>query len=162
MNTQAAGDYPQITSSSYGSSTTEYWPGHTTIDMQSADDLIRKTEQALFSQRPLRRHQQHIKEPTAETIDMSTRRIVKVFIADPHIDVPMDKALLHKGEEKWTDATNEELYFEIPIKDLLTAHNAERVKWLDKEATRKAGKDIFLEPVRIRDLKMVVVEIAKF
>ncbi len=93
---------------------------------------------------------------------MSSRRIVQVFIADPDINVPLDDALLHKSEPKFTDATDQELYFEVPIVELLKAHNEKRKAWLDKDATRKAGKDVFLEPAKIRDLKMVVVNVAQF
>lgn len=95
---------------------------------------------------------------------MSTpsRRIVKVYIADPHPDVPMDAALIYEGEEKFTDATDQELFFEIGLKDKLEQHNKERVKWQDKEASKRAGKDIFLEPVKIRELRMVVVTVAQF
>jgi len=93
---------------------------------------------------------------------MSTRRIVQVFIADPDINVPLESALLFKSEPKFTDATDQELYFEVPITDLLKAHNEKRKTWLDKDASRKAGKDIALEPAKIRDLKMVVVNIAQF
>lgn len=94
---------------------------------------------------------------------MSTpRRLVKVIIADTDPNVPLEQCLLYSGTETFTDATDQELFFEIPIKDILDKHNAKRVQFLDKEATKKSGKDVKLEPVRIRHLKMVVVEIAKF
>lgn len=92
----------------------------------------------------------------------ATRRIVQVFIADPNENVPLDQSVLYKVDQKLTDATDAELYFEIPIKELLDKHNANRVKILDKDATRKAGKDVFLDVVKIRDLKMVVVNVAQF
>ena len=92
----------------------------------------------------------------------SIRRIVKVFIADPNENVPLGNCVLFAGEEKFTDATDTELFFEVPITDLLVAHNLARVKWADKEATKRSGKDVFLDPVKIRDLKMVVVTIAQF
>ena len=92
----------------------------------------------------------------------SNRRIVQVFIADPNENVPLDQAVLYKGEQKLTDCTDAELFFELNIGPLLAEHNAKRVKWPDKELTHKVGKDIFLEPVKIRELAMRVVEIAKF
>lgn len=106
-----------------------------------------------------------IKEKGKENVIMSekiNRRIVQVFIADPHLDVPLDKALLYKGEQKLTDATDQELFFDIGINSILKLHNEERVKWFDRRATRTAGKDIMLEEVRIRDLVMIVTEVAKF
>lgn len=104
---------------------------------------------------------QHPSE-TTPSMPNQNRRIVQVFIADPNENVPLDKALLYRGEQKLTDATDAELFFEVPIQELLAKHNAERVKMLDKEASRKAGKDLFLEPVKIRELKMTVVTIASF
>lgn len=94
--------------------------------------------------------------------DKIQRRLVQVFIADPHPDVPLESAMLHRGEMQFTDASDQELYFGIPIMNLLTKHNDARKTWLDKEATKRAGKDIFLEPAKIRELRMVVVTIASF
>lgn len=93
---------------------------------------------------------------------MSAARIVKVFIADPNNNIPLDKRVLYTGDEKLTDLTDQELFFEMPIAELLGKHNAERVKTVDKEQSAKFGRDIFLEPAKIRDLKMVVVTVATF
>jgi hypothetical protein len=90
------------------------------------------------------------------------RRIVQVFIADTDENLPLNKSVLYQGAQKLTDMNDQELYFEIPIVDLLAKHNESRVKTLDKSATRKHGKDIFLEEAKIRDLKMVVVNVATF
>lgn len=90
------------------------------------------------------------------------RRIVQVFIADPNENVPLDKSVLYTGDQKLTDLTDTELYFEVPIAQLLADHNKARVTFLDKDATKRAGKDVFLDPVKIRDLKMVVVTVAQF
>lgn len=93
----------------------------------------------------------------------STARIVKVFIADPNENLPLDKRVLYSGEERLTDLTDQELFFEVPIKELLDKHNSDtRTKTADKKASEKAGRDVFLEPIRIRDLKMVVVTVAQF
>lgn len=90
------------------------------------------------------------------------RRIVQVFICDPNENVPLEKSLIHKGDQQLTDATDQELYFEIDLKNILTTHNLERTTWIDKEASKKSGKDIFLEPIKIRDLKMIVTTLAEF
>lgn len=90
---------------------------------------------------------------------MSTTRLVQVFIADPSENVPLDKRLLHRGEQKLTDLTDQELFFEIDIKSILDAHNAARVKMVDKTVKERTEH---LEPARIRDLKMTVVTIAQF
>lgn len=91
-----------------------------------------------------------------------TARIVKVYIADPNTNLPLEKRVLYTGEEKLTDLTDQELFFEVPIKELLDKHNELRAKTVDKKASEKFGRDVFLEPVRIRDLKMVVTTVAQF
>lgn len=93
---------------------------------------------------------------------MSTARIVKVFIADPNENLPLDKRVLYTGDEKLTDLTDQELFFDVPISTILAAHNLIRAATVDKKAAEKFGRDIMLEPARIRDLRMVVVTIAQF
>ena len=94
--------------------------------------------------------------------DEDMKRVVKVYVADPHKDVPLKDSLLYSGEEKMTDLTDQELFYEINIKEILDKHNEARVKMLDKDASKKAGKDIFLEPAKIRELVMTVVDVAVF
>lgn len=85
-----------------------------------------------------------------------------MFIVDPSEQVPLDKAVLYQGDEQLTDLTDEELFMEIGIKPMLDKHNDVRTETIDKKATAKAGRDVFLEPIRIRDLKMVVSTLAAF
>jgi len=101
-------------------------------------------------------------QPVAEGEVEDMRRIVQVFIADTTEDIPLEFGLLYQGEPKFTDLTDEELFFEIGMKGLLDKHNIVREETIDKKATRKSGRDVYLEPARIRDLKMVVVDIAVF
>lgn len=89
----------------------------------------------------------------------TTRRLVQVFIADPNENVPLEQSLLYRGEQKLTDATDQELYFEIDIKDILAKHNEARCKVVDKKVKERTE---YLEPARVRDLKMVVTTIATF
>lgn len=88
---------------------------------------------------------------------MSTRRIVQVFVADPNDNLSLDDCLLFKGEEKLTDATDQELFFELDIKNMLEIHNAKRIKIVDKKVKDRTE---YLEPAKVRDLKMVVVTVA--
>lgn len=97
-----------------------------------------------------------------ETMAQEKRRIIKVFVVDTDNALPLDKAMLYEGEQKFTDLTDQELFFEINIQPLLQKHNDVRAKVLDKKASEKSGKDIYLEPIRIRDLKMVVATMAEF
>lgn len=156
----ATGDMPQITSSLYGSSTNLLTLGESAVDFDWGGI------QAAAAEDPVLRR---IRQKTITTTDTdtmpnqsTTRRLIQVFIADPDPNVPLDRALLYKGELKFTDSTDQELYFEVPIVDLLAKHNAERLKWPDKEASKRAGKDVMLEPARVRDLRMVVVTVASF
>jgi hypothetical protein len=102
-----------------------------------------------------------IKDPLqfqqAKGLPMSIRRVVQVFVADPNDNIPLDDCLLFKGEEKLTDATDQELFFELDIKDLLEKHNEKRVKVIDKKVKDRTE---YLEPAKVRDLKMVVVTVA--
>ena len=88
-----------------------------------------------------------------------TRRLVQLFISDPNENVPLEDSLLYSGEQKLTDATDQELFFEIDIKSILEKHNAKRVKMVDKKVKERTE---YLEAAKIRDLKMVVVNVAQF
>jgi hypothetical protein len=94
--------------------------------------------------------------------EMSNARIVKVFIADPNDNLPLEKRVLYKGDEMLTDLTDQELFYEVPIAELLAKHNEYRKTVVDKKQAEKFGRDIFMEAARIRDLRMVVVDVAKF
>src|SRR6266853_3295775 len=99
---------------------------------------------------------QSIKEAAVKVIPMTQRRLVQVFIADPDENVPLDKSLIYSGEQKLTDATNEELFHEIEISRILKEHNTYRITLTNKKVKERVEQ---LEPARIRDLKMVVVEV---
>ena len=94
--------------------------------------------------------------------DMGTRRLVKVIIVDPNENVPLEDAVLYMGNEQLTDLTDEEIFYDLSIKEMITKHNETRTSILDKEASKSRDKDVFLEKIRIRDLKMVVLTIAQF
>lgn len=87
------------------------------------------------------------------------RRLVKVLIADPDPMVPLNDCLLYQGAEQLTESDDQELFFEIKIMDLLAKHNAKRTKIANKNIKDRTE---YLEPARIRDLKMTVVTIAQF
>jgi len=118
---------------------------------------------AVAQQQVLRGQLEQVRQPQLkrpkETPVMTSRRIVQVFVADTDENVPLDKCVIYSGEQKLTDLTDQELFFEIDIKSLLNAHNAERVKLVDKRVKERTEH---LEPARIRDLKMTVVTVATF
>ncbi len=104
--------------------------------------------------------------PKQEVVDMSKSngssklRVVRVFLVDPDERVPVEKRVLHKTEEITTDATDQELFFDIPVSELLKAHNKyrETIEWEDSEGEAKTG----LKEVRVRDLTMSVTTLAQF
>lgn len=108
-------------------------------------------------------------EPSAiltTTKNMSTqkaKRLVQIYVVDPHPDVPLDKSVLYSQPTPiLTDATDQELFFQIDMKQILHDHNGVRVKTVDKEASKSFNKEVYLEPVRIRDLVMNILTIAQF
>ena len=94
--------------------------------------------------------------------NMNVTRIVRVIVADPNGNVPLANRVLHDSGEITTDLDDRELFFEVNIKDKLDKHNEIRAKTLDKGYSKEKGKDMFLEPIRIRDLKMTVITVASF
>lgn len=165
---QSTGDMPSITSSMYGSSTTAWEQGSGStggIICASITPVWGGGKLLARAKKLANLEEESLADYLTDTNPMpndTNRRIVQVFIADPNPNVPLDRALLYSGAIKFTDSTDQELYFELPIADLLAKHNLERVKWADKEASKRAGKDVLLEPARVRDLRMVVVNVASF
>lgn len=157
-------EMPEITKTAYSSSSSSLDPSASTDETQMMRFRRFQMEQSQHEQ-PTHAFLA-IKEedclPVAEGEVEDMRRIVQVFIADTTEDIPLEFGLLYQGEPKFTDLTDEELFFEIGMKELLDKHNIIREETKDKKATKKSGRDVYLEPARIRDLKMVVVDIALF
>lgn len=128
------------------------------------NDLQRRLKQALQpeQQRPWDAAQPQRYHPQPKEKPMPSARIVRVFIADTNENIPLEKRIIYKSEEKLTDLTDQELFFEANPAALLADHNALRTTVIDKALTAARGKEVFLEPARIRDLKMVVVDVAAF
>lgn len=99
-------------------------------------------------------------QPKESAVAYAKRRLVRVLVVDPSDSVPVDKCLLHAGQEQFTDATDQELFFDIDIRSILDTHNAYRITLDDKSSKAETPKK--LEAARIRDLKMVVVTLAEF
>jgi hypothetical protein len=70
-------------------------------------------------------------------IPVSAARIVKVFIADPNDNLPLDKRVLYSGDEKLTDMTDQELFYEVPIAEIMAKHNEVRKGNGGQEAGRE-------------------------
>jgi hypothetical protein len=153
-------ELPSITASSYGSK------------LLAADALMLGHAQGMGMARRMdvdpigailgRQNPAAVAALPQEKPTVSNARIVKVFIADSNENLPLDKRVLHTGEEQLTDLTDQELFYEVPIAEILAKHNEVRKTTVDKKQAEKFGRDIYLEPARIRDLKMVVVTVAQF
>lgn len=110
---------------------------------------------------------QHVEKELIQAADadfedediMSDKRMVRVLIVDPDEDVPVEKSVLHDGKEQLTDLTDQELFFEVDLKEALTKHNEYRQTIVDKTVKDRTEH---LEAIRIRDLKMLVVTLAEF
>lgn len=100
-------------------------------------------------------------KPKGQSKPMSDLRIVRVYIADTNKYIPVDKRIIYSGAEQITNLDDQELFFEIDVKKLLDKHNEFRGTIRNKAESTK-DTIVYLEPARIRDLKMIVVDIAKF
>lgn len=112
-------------------------------------------------------HDMGIPDPVEELLEELERqqmatRLIRVFVLDPNENIKLEDRMIFSGKERLTDLTDQELFFELPMGDILTKHNELRAKTMDKDRSSKMGKEIYLEPVRIRDLKMTVLNIAAF
>lgn len=161
------GDTPQMSSTYYTSTTspigniiggTQGIPTASAA-LGNASDFwvnIGREEKAFDARRNL---QDVMKQVTKDLEINMARRIVQVFIADTDENVPLEKSVIYTGEQKLTDSTDQELFFEIDIKGILERHNAYRVTLVNKKVKERVEN---LEPVKIRELKMVVVNVAEF
>ena len=158
-------DVPHIASSAYA--TTAYTPvgvglvaDSTTIACPAGQwfDAPRSADLVL-GRYVNNQHTQHIKPVVADMPEKNISRFVRVIIVDPNENLSLEDRLVYKGEEKFTDLNDQELFFELEIKALLASHNERRVKTVDKTVKERTE---YLEAVKIRDLKMVVVNIATF
>lgn len=127
------------------------------LGIQNDWQADRRIFQAAANQAPL--HPLSAIKQENTPVANSGRRLIQVFIADPDENVPLDDCLLFKGEPKLTDLTDQELFFEVDIKSILDKHNEKRVKLVNKKVKERVEN---LEPAKIRDLKMVVVNVAQF
>ena len=150
------GDLPQFSASTYSSSlvdTTNTGLGTAKVLQQmalsdAADTATIRARRILFDK--------SAPVPQEQAVPL---RLVQVFIADTNENLPLDNRMVYRGNQHLTDLTDQELFYEIDIATLLKNHNAVRTKTIDK---RVKDRTEYLEPARVRDLKMNVVTIASF
>lgn len=147
-------EMPTISGTSYASNTIDYQCGN--VDL--GEGVWKQIERADQRRHQLQQIELGNKIPKIE-MATSNRRLIQVFICDPDENVPLKDSLLYSGEQQLTDLTDQELFFEIPIKDLLATHNEKRITFIDKKVKERTQH---LEPARVRDLRMVVTTVAQF
>lgn len=148
------GEMPTITASSYASSAVDLTTPFIGGFVQPAARRLGLEE--------VMAQAMGVQQQPQEKLHVSSTRFVRVIIVDPNENLPLEKRILHKSDEFLTDLTDQELFFEVDIAGRLRAHNETRAATVDKKASERSGKDVHLEPARIRDLKMVVVNVASF
>ena len=128
--------------------------GNTVVreDAELEDRRLSPQDKVPFKLKQILQARPENKEPQK----MVSLRLVKVLIVDPDERLPLESRLLHESETKLTDLTDQELFFELDMKELLSEHNATRASTVDKKASEKTGNSVKLDPIRIRDLRMVV------
>jgi hypothetical protein len=156
-------ELPTFASSSYASNsmTAKDWQRHLNGPGDVPFGDVQQAQQAFgqikVHRKPVDAKAEYVEKYIGE--QKMTRRMVQVFIVDMNDNVPLDKCLLYKGDPVLTDLTDQELFFEIDIRGILEKYNIERVKFNDKTVK---DRNVYLEPAKVRDLRMTVVNIASF
>lgn len=156
-----SGDMPDMRAYNYSAKPLS-WGGNQEIKTVAIDDAVRRLQQDFYTNTVASNQLQIPNAIPKEKPLPSAKRLVEVYIVDPDENVPVEKSVLHESKRLLTDLTDQELFFEINVKQLLDTHNEMRQSTQDKQASIDKGTAVFLEPVKIRDLKMLVVTIASF
>jgi hypothetical protein len=88
-------------------------------------------------------------QPMNQKKEVPGRRLVQIIIVDPTPECPMEDTVLHLGQMQVTDRTDEELYLELGIKEMLDRHNEKR-------------GEHDLKPIRIHHLLRHVLTVLRF
>ncbi len=126
----------------------------TRATQQQFEDDMRRAELLERDRIERQRLQKDVKEA------LMGKRVVQVFIVDPSDQVPLADSLIYADPAPHlTDLNDQELFFDIDIKGILATHNAKRITLVNKTVKDRVEN---LEPIRVKDLKMTVVNVASF
>lgn len=117
--------------------------GHSPMMLTAADVMPRST----FSIQPTGKFAMAIR----------ALRVVQQYLTDRNDNIPLEKRVLYKGNEFLTDLSDDELRYNVPVMDLLRAHNEYRVTVRDKAYK---DKEVFLEEARPGELCLTTVTLA--
>lgn len=87
----------------------------------------------------------------------ATRRLVEIIAVDRDVNVPFDKAVIFQGERRITDLSDHELMFEAKLDEALATYNQYRVTVRDEDRSATARSDVYLKPLRLKDLRAIVI-----
>jgi hypothetical protein len=159
-------EMPEVVASSYVTTTTSLEPGTGFVAQDAGSGMRRvhlqefKTGGDVFEGiNKVLHHAVDDDFNNEEDEVMSDKRLVRVLVVDPDEQVPVEQSVLHDGKEQLTDLTDQELFFEVEIQAALKKHNEKRAAIINKTVKDRTE---YLEPARIRDLKMLVVTLAEF
>ena len=101
-----------------------------------------------------------------EKDNMAALRLMRVIVADTDealddVTEPEDRVVFDSGEF-WFDGSDEEVMLKFGVTDLIKEYNVKRTQIVDKKVLREHGTEVKLEKVRLDDLEIMKVEIAKF
>lgn len=108
---------------------------------------------------PFQAFQSQTQEQDQTMANVNKKRLVRVVLVDPNDNIPINRQVLYKGDETYTDQTDEELRYELNLKEILAKHNEYRVTVIDKTVKERTQH---LEPARLRDLVFNVIIAAIF
>lgn len=95
---------------------------------------------------------------------MSNLRTLNLTLVDNHPDLKAAEKIvfqqLNYVSEHTDDQTIQQVLMTGDVESALAKHNDKRAKVVDKAILRNTGRDVFLEPVEIWDLKWQVVRVA--
>lgn len=102
------------------------------------------------------------KKSTGEK-DMATlnnRRTVVVELIDPDKGLPVEDSLVLRTKSLVTEDTDEvtirEVLMKFPVAQQLAKHNEKRATIVNEEILNRTGNEVFLRPVKLKDLQWVV------
>lgn len=90
------------------------------------------------------------------------KRLVQVVVVDPDKRVEDQFSVVHMGEPHVTSLADEDLLLEVDLKAALAEHNMVRKKIEDEDRSDKRNKAVYLKVVKVSDLEVKVITIAKF
>lgn len=90
-----------------------------------------------------------------------TMSLLRIYVIDVDPRVPLKDRILHQTDDFWSEDKNEDLYYDLNLKEKLEAHNKLRasIKWEDKDCNGKIVMVDGLPPIKYSDLNKQVINL---